>query len=83
MFIVIEIQTYTDGTVGTLVNSYANRNEAESNYHRILQAAAISNLPMHTAFVLTNDGFVVKSECYTHEIEPEPTPEPEESEVSE
>ena len=72
MFIILETQTYLDGNVGTLINPYINQNEAESKYHAILSAAAVSNVPRHTAFMLTDDGYVIKSECYKHEVEPEP-----------
>ena len=68
MYIILELQTNADGTVGTLITAYNDKNGAESNYHRVLMAAAISELPMHTAFMLTNDGYVIKSECYKHEV---------------
>lgn len=67
MFIILETQTYKDGAVGTLIDSYADRNEAESKYHAVLSAGAVSKVPIHTAFMLTDDGYVVKSECYRHE----------------
>jgi hypothetical protein len=41
-YLVIEIQTNSDGTVGNLISSYDNRNEAERQYYLILAAAAIS-----------------------------------------
>lgn len=75
MYIILETQTYTDGTVGTLINTYTDINEAESNYHKVLMAAAISTIPIHTAFMLTDSGQIIKSESYKHEIKPE---EPEE-----
>lgn len=71
MYIILELQTNADGTVGTLINAYADKNEAESQYHRVLMSAAISALPMHTCFMLTADGYVIKSECYRHESEVE------------
>lgn len=67
MFIVIEIQT-TD-TVATVVNSYADRNEAEQKYHQILSAAAVSTVPKHGAVMLTDEGVRLKGECYIHEQE--------------
>lgn len=73
MYIILETQTYLDGTVGTIINPYADQNEAESQYHKVLMAAAISNVPLHTCFMLTPDGYCIKSECYRHE-----PPEPEE-----
>ena len=72
-FIVLEIQTHEDGNIGTLINAYENINEAEHRYHEILSAAAISELPVHTAFFLTNEGTCIKGEKYIHEqSEPEP-----------
>ena len=71
MFIVVEIQTNADGTVGNLVNAYAERSDAEHKYHEALAAAAISNLPVHAAVMLTNEGFMEKHEHYIHETETE------------
>lgn len=66
MYIVLETQTDTNGTVGTLITSYENRNDAESKYHNILTAAAISEVPLHYAFLLTDEGYTIKSEGYDH-----------------
>lgn len=71
MYIVIELQTNADGTVGNLVYQYNNRDDAESKFHSILAAAAISALPVHAAVMLTNAGTMVKSEFYRHGEEAE------------
>ena len=77
-FIVIEIQTNADNTVGTLLNSYNERNDAEQKYHLVLSSAAVSQLPSHAAVMLASDGREMKHECYHHALpEPEVT-EPEE-----
>lgn len=68
MFIVIEIQT-TEDNVATLVNSFADRPQAESKYHQILSAAAVSNVLKHGAVMLTDEGERLKNECYIHIIE--------------
>ena len=65
-FIVLEIQTAQDGTTGTLVNAYTNQNEAESRYHQVLAAAAISALPTHAAVLLTDHGQTLKHDAYDH-----------------
>lgn len=67
MYIILETQTNANGTVGTLINSYEDRNAAESKYHQVLAAAAISQLPRHCAFMLTDEGYTIKSEFYVHE----------------
>ena len=77
MYIVFEIQTNNDGTIGTLVSSYPEQNQAESAYHAVLSAAAISALPVHSCVLLTEEGFELMHGCYKHEPQPEPTPEPE------
>lgn len=74
-YIVIELQNNADGTVGNLVYSYNSRNEAESKYHNILSAAAVSQVPIHAAMLAMTDGILIASQRYIHE--PEPTPEPE------
>ena len=75
-YIVIELQTYADGTVGNIVTSHDTRDAAESKFHTVLAAAAISQLPCHAAIILGNDGFVIDNKCYKHEVAaPEPAPE--------
>lgn len=66
MYIVLEIQT--SATVTTLVNSYEDRNQAESKYHQILTAAALSNVPKHSAVLMDEIGQTIKNETYTHEV---------------
>lgn len=66
-YVVVEIQTQSDGTIGAIVTDFDNKLEAENKYHTILAYAAISNLPVHSAVILTNEGRTVKTEVYTHE----------------
>lgn len=65
-YIVVEIQTNADGTVGTLVSTFNDRNLAESQYHTVLAAAAVSTLPMHSCVLLQNDGRQLAKEFYMH-----------------
>lgn len=66
MYIVLEIQT--SNTVATLVNSYEDRNQAESKYHQILTAAALSSVPKHSAVLMNDEGQTIKDETYIHEV---------------
>lgn len=66
-FIVIELQKHEDGTVGNLVWAYDNQNTAENKFYTVLAAAAISNIPKHSAVLLHEDGFVIRNETYIHE----------------
>lgn len=65
-FIVIELQTGADGTVGNLVCAYDTEDAAWSKYHAALSAAAVSELPMHAATLLRSDGTLVESRCFVH-----------------
>ena len=65
-YMVSEIQTASDGTVGNIVTTYDDRLDAESAYYTILAAAAKSALLMHTAMLYTNDGNLIMSNNYVH-----------------
>lgn len=65
MYIVIELQT-NDGVTANIVNSYNNRNEAESKYHQILASASVSSVNVHSAVMLDERGNLEKSEYYLH-----------------
>lgn len=66
MYIVIELQTNEDGKVANIVNSYSDRNDAESRYHQILMAGAKSTLSCHSAVMIDERGNLEKSEYYLH-----------------
>ena len=66
-FVVIELQTTMDGQVLHIVDAFDNQDAAESKYHTILAAAAISTLPCHAACILSGEGFPVAHACYKHE----------------
>ena len=67
MYIVIEIQTNADGTVGTIVNSYNSSAQADSKYYSILASASLSSVPVHSAVIIKNDGRMVRFESYNHQ----------------
>lgn len=69
MFIVIEFQTNADGVVANIVTQHATQAEAESTYHSILASAAISKLPIHSAALVTAEGFPLMHQCYKHPVE--------------
>lgn len=55
MFLVVEIQTYTDGKMACLTYIKDTLKEAQSKYHEVLAAAALSGLPAHSAAILTRE----------------------------
>lgn len=76
MYIITEIQSGADG-VGIINQTAADRQHAESVYHMMLGAAAISAVKTHSVVLMTDEGFVLESKCYKHVPVPEPAPEPE------
>ena len=81
-FYIIEIQKYVNGEFGHIVHFAYDadptkaRLKAESKYHEVLSAAAVSELPQHSATLLTSDGRAIMNQVYRHEVaapEEEPT----------
>ena len=81
-YYIIELQKYTDGSFGDTKHIAWDedptkaRLKAESKFHEVLAAAAISELPVHAAIMFTSDGVPVMHQKYTHvvvqeEVEPE------------
>ena len=68
IYIVMEVQGNSENAA-TLISNYSNRNEADSKFHQILSAAAVSNVPIHSAVLLTDTGKMLKSEYYEHKSE--------------
>lgn len=80
-FYIVEIQQYANGEFGHLVHFAYDadpdiaRLKAESKYHEVLAAAAISNTLSHAAILFSTEGFPIMHQCYKHEITPEIEPE--------
>ena len=66
MYIVIELQKNADGHVANLVTEHSTLAEAESKYYAVLSAAAVSTIPVHSAIIVSEEGFPVKYQCYKH-----------------
>jgi hypothetical protein len=66
MYIVIELQKNTEGVVANIVTAHATLAEAESKFYSILAAAAVNIVPVHSAIIVSEEGFPVKHQCYKH-----------------
>ena len=64
-YIVVELQT-NGSTTANIVTTHDTREAAESKYHTVLAAAAVSNVEIHSAVILTPDGFQLMSQAYRH-----------------
>lgn len=66
MFIVIELQKNENGAVANIVTEHSTQSEAESKYHAILASAAVSEIPVHSAVIVSEEGFPLMHQCYKH-----------------
>ena len=64
-YLVVEMQT-ANGQTAALNYSYDNKLDAESKYHAVLSAAAISQVPIHAAVLLTEEGNRIAGQYYSH-----------------
>ena len=65
-YIVVELQKNAEGKVSNLVTSHDTLAEADSKYYSILAAAAVNDVPVHSAIIVSEEGFPVKYTCYKH-----------------
>ena len=73
-YYIVEIQQYPNGEYGHLVH-YAYdadvdkaRLKAESKYHEVLSAAAVSETLSHSAIMFSTNGFPIAHQSYKHEV---------------
>lgn len=67
---VIELQTMDNGAHAALVTAFDSEREAQSKYHAILSAAAISDIPYHAAFLINSStGIIEESKIFKREAE--------------
>lgn len=68
MYIILEMQTNGEQTA-CLVHTAQDRQQAESVYHQVLAAAAISSVEIHGAALLTEYGYLLQRDAYEHKEE--------------
>ena len=72
-YYIMEIQQYKDGTYGDIKHfAYDEdpekaRLKAESKFYEVLSAAAVSDLPTHSAIMFSAEGYPVMNQCYKHD----------------
>ena len=64
-YIVMEMQTIGETAI-VPPSVYSDRNTAERAYHLVLAAAAVSNVPIHAAVLMTSEGETLERKVYTH-----------------
>ena len=78
IYLVSDMRTVPDSATGgyaclTNTTQHQTRNGAEERYHTALATAARSTqYPLMSAVMMTNDGFVLASQSYKHDVQPQP-----------
>ena len=78
IYLVSDMRTVPDSATGgyaciTNTTQHSTRNGAEERYHTALATAARSTqYPLMSAVMMTNDGFVIASQSYEHDVQPTP-----------
>lgn len=70
----IENQVRTDGGKGLLYDHYDDMNRALAKYYTILAAAAVSEIPYHSAHLIRSDGVMIEGRVFDRRVEPSPEP---------
>lgn len=65
----IENQVRTDGTKGLLYDHYEDLNAALAKYYTICAAAAISEIPYHSAAIIRDDGIMIEGRVFDRRTE--------------
>ena len=85
-YLVTEVQSFPSGATATPTYAYDSEvlgsvdkalTAATAKYHSLLAGAAVSQVPMHSVIMYTDEGFYVRSEKFEHEVQPTPEVETE------
>lgn len=71
-YVVTEMQ---NGAINNNTWAYEDRASAEVKLYQVLSEVVKSPIATHTVMLTTDEGFVIETKCYKHEVQPEPEPE--------
>ena len=76
----IENQLRDNGTFGLLYDHFTDVNAAYAKLYTILAAAAVSEIPYHSAHLLRSDGIMMEGRVFDRRVVPDVEPSPVEPE---
>jgi uncharacterized protein YycO len=65
-YIVIELQKNAEGHISHIMTEHETKEEAESKFYSIMAYAAVGDIPVHSATILTEEGFPLMYKHYKH-----------------
>lgn len=66
MYIVIELQTNADGSIGNFIWAFDSYETAISKFYAVCSSAAVSSLPVHAVVALDNKGMQLAVQYFEH-----------------
>ena len=75
IYTTIENQIRPDGSKGLLYDHFEDYDAAMSKFFTICAAAAVSEIPYHSAHVLRSDGVMIEGRVWDRRVEPTPEEE--------
>lgn len=76
----IENQLRENGSFGLLYDHFTDVNAAYAKLYTILAAAAVSEIPYHSAHLLRSDGIMIEGRVFDRRVVPDVEPSPVEPE---
>lgn len=76
VYTTIENQIRPDGSKGLLYDHFEDLDRALAKFFTICAAAAVSEIPYHSAHIIRSDGVMIEGRVWDRRVEP--TPESEE-----
>ena len=74
----IENQVRNDGSKGLLYDHFDEENLAYAKYYTVCAAAAVSEIPYHSAHIIRSDGIMIEGKVFDRRTDAEPVVETEE-----
>ncbi len=74
----IENQVRPDGSKGLLFDHFDSETQAYAKLYTILAAAAVSEIPYHSAHILRSDGILMEGRVFDRRVDEPEEPETEE-----
>lgn len=70
-FTTIENQVRSDGSKGLLFDHFDNETAALAKYYTICAAAAVSEIPYHSAHIIRSDGIMIEGRVFDRRVDAE------------
>lgn len=71
IYTTIENQIRNDGSKGLLYDHFEDYDAAMAKFFTVCAAAAVSEIPYHSAHVLRSDGIMIEGRVWDRRVEPE------------